>query len=60
MRRIDEDREKNPKELETHDWGVEVRLVIVDTGDLGETSRYEANLVRNECAVLECGRPTAG
>ena len=30
-----------------------MRLVIVDTRALSETSRYEACLVLNECAVLE-------
>ena len=59
VRRIDSienepggDREKDPEGLETYDWGVEVRLVIVDTRDLGEITRYEACLVLNECAIL--------
>ena len=43
----------NPKGLKTHDWGVEVGLVIVHTRGLGETSHYEASLVLNECSVLE-------
>ena len=41
---------RTPEGLETHDWGGEVRLVIVDTRDRGETSRCP---VLNECAVLE-------
>ena len=46
-------REKDPKGLETHDWGIEVCLIIVDTQDLSETSHYEACLVLNKCAVPE-------
>ena len=56
------DREKNPEGFETYGQGIEVSLVIIDSQDLGETSRYETCLVLNEDAVLELqvGRPIVG
>ena len=47
------DREKDPERLETHNWGIEVCFVIIDSRDLGEASRYEASFMFNEHTILE-------
>ena len=56
------DREKNLEGFETYDQGIEVSLVIINSRDLGETSRYERCLVLNKDAVLELqvGRSIVG
>ena len=56
------DREKNPEGFKTYDQGIEVSLVIINSRDLSETSRYERCLVLNEDAVLELqvGRSIVG